>query len=126
AAAPTAWNPIPEVTTGETWRLTVQVAVAPGVTVTVAGAVYRGPTRDVPQFVGPATAVPPLPGAAYQTVAVDYVIPPTADGWAGVWVTVAAPRWQDVAGTWAAQTLTWRQSGSVWLDDLHVLAPPQA
>lgn len=127
SGSPTAWNTIPKVNPGEHWTITLQLVLGPGCTGTIAPALYATPAAGPPVQVGPAQAVTPSPTAQYQPVSVAWTIPAGATGWVGLQLAITGTqRWLDATGTWAAQTLTWRQLGTAVLDDLHVWAPPQA
>jgi hypothetical protein len=128
STAHTAWNTIPKIAAGQQWRITLQVALGAGCTATIAPAIFDDPAHRAPVATGPATAIPASPTATYRTITLDWtVLAASPAGWLGARLAITnTQRWVDAVGTWAAQTLTWRQIGSTWLDDLHVLAPAQA
>lgn len=122
STSPTAWNPVPQVAAGQVWTVTLQVALGGVGTGTIAVGLFPSPAAHAATMTGPPVTIPASSG--YQTVTATWTIPAGAVGWVGaVLTTNTAPRWLDASGTWAAQTLTWQQTGATWIDDLHVLAP---
>ena len=127
SSSATAWNPIPQAAAGRTWTVSLEIALGGGCTGTLAVGLFTTPHTGPAAQTGTAVPVPASPGNTYQTVTASLVIPAGGPYWVGaVLVTTGTLRYLDAVGSYAAQTLTYRQIGSTWIDDLHVLAPPQA
>lgn len=127
STSPTAWNPVPQARAGESWSITLRVSLGGNVTGTLAIGLYPSPTAAVPTIVSPPVTIPPRTDLAYQTITVVWTVPAGSPQWLGAVLTTTDTRqWLQAVGTWAAQTQTWQQAGTTRVDDLHVMAPPQA
>lgn len=122
-----AWDDIPRTAAGQEWTVKLAVRRPAAYRATIAPWLPTSPTR------GPAGAL-----LAAKTVTADgwtiytqtFTVGAAAEApntWVGVAVTLDQPTsWAAWPGTWAEQTLTWRDLGSVVVDQLEVMAPPAA
>jgi hypothetical protein len=127
SADPAAWDGIPASQAGQSWTLQLSVRPAAAATTTVAPWLPTSPATGSAGDLLPGTVLPPNP-AAWQPYHHSFTIDaPSAGTRVGVAVTISGLlAWTAWPGTWAEQTLTWRDLGTVAIDDLKVLAPPNA
>lgn len=130
---PGAWDAIPTTSEGQTWTYGASVWAPPGAVVLVRPVLFSGPyAADAVVFTGSALTVTGGDAGGWQTVSGTFV--PGVDGaWVGVQISTypGGWSWDQLAPelTWDALTSSpyadwqWDDFGSVYLDDVTVLAP---
>lgn len=122
---PDAWDELTPTNPGARWKVGASVFGPPGAAITVSPVRFARPDGGS-LVIDPGTTV--TGSGTWQTVELAYQ-PSVFGQWVGVAVTVAGlPRWIDVPGAWtdwAAQApdWSWRDSGTVYVDDVVVIAP---
>lgn len=128
-ANPAAWDQIPTISGGQTWRIELDVWAGPGVIVQIRPIVYAAP------YPGTATALSPIAtytgdGQTWQPIAASFV--PSASvggGWLGVRVELSGGlAWDalDPGITWdtmATADLAWNDFAAAHVDNVRVLSP---
>lgn len=119
-----AWDGIPAVSAGETWTVRLKTVRAAAVgTATVSLALFTTTLKGPPAV--QLTTVAAAVNGVTEVSALIYPAHPVA--WVGAVLTVnPAPRWLDLPGTWTATVGTWLDQGTWSIDELQVIAPPQA
>lgn len=124
---PGAWDAIPATSPGQRWTFGAALLVPPGATVTVRPVLFSGPYANawtVPA--SPALTVTGDTSATWRVVS-GVVVPDVAGAWVGLAVEVYpwGAAWDAVATTWNGLPagLTWNDAGTVYLDDVAVMAP---
>jgi hypothetical protein len=119
----TAWNTIPKAFVGQQWQITAQVLLGNQSSATLQPVIFASPVASDGTPVG--AAVPIAAHSGYATVTAPWTV--TTEGWLGAVLTVTGlVRWVDLVGPWTAQNWVWQDAGTALLDDMHILAPPQA
>lgn len=132
--APDAWDAIPATAAGQTWSYGATLWVPPGAVALLRPVLFSGPYADAGTVVTSST-LQVVGGAAggWQTVAAPFV--PSEDGaWVGVQVVIypTGYTWNAVPADWTWDSLAtapwdtwaWDDFGTVFVDDVRVLAPP--
>lgn len=144
------WPTVPTASLGEIWALSLSVTLGWWQRAVVSGAMFRNPADRAPHQAGPTVTVGPGDAATAEVAALDWTVT-AADGlgWPGVTISVTDQSWHDTgnrwtgqtgtwtdvdpdltwtdtANAWAVQPGTWAEWGTVWFDDLHVIAPATA
>lgn len=124
---PGAWDGLPKVGAGQTWRLGMQLWVPEAVTVKVRPVIYTGPyaaSGTVQTAVGTVTGPA---GGGWVSVDQPYY-PGSAAGWLGFALEVSGGlSWADLPPslTWATEpsTILWEDYSDVFVDSVSILAP---
>lgn len=121
-----AWDPIPAASPGQTWTVTLRITTGPGVTATLAPALYRTGDRPgrPPTPLGGSVTVPG--NATTVASATTTIADGTPYGWVGAALTMTPTSWLDWSGPWTSAEPSWAALGRLTVADLTVLAPPTA
>lgn len=126
---PDAWDAIPTTQRAQSWRFGASLFVPPGARAVLRPVLFSGPyatayrVLDAPQLAVTGDTVP-----TWRAVS-GVVVPDTAGAWVGLAVEIwpTGYTWAQVppATTWnsLAPDWTWDDAGTVYLDDVTMLAP---
>lgn len=132
--APAAWDAVPKMTPGETWRAGLSLWLPVGVVAFVYPMSYSAPWRGTGRRIawrgrGDQPLVVQTTSAETWTTVTDYLQTPDDPGWLGLEVEL----WDTADALWSGRpagetydtTLarTYLQLGQAWLDDVQLLAP---
>lgn len=124
--APDAWDHLPTTSPGQTWSLNADVYAPAGARLQVRPVLYAGPYAAAGTPAGPAQDIT----GTFGWAAVVLELRPTVAGsWVGLELTATATgwTWDQVPPTLAWDqvdpTRTWDDLGTVYVDDVVVLAP---
>ena len=119
---PAAWDQIPQALPGAVWTISLWAKAPPGVNIGVSVIKYADPngTSQSAQFVPGVVAT-----GSWQQITRTVTITAFAPRmWAGIAIGAPAPKWEQMATTWADTPLTWADWGQLVVDDVSLLAPP--